>query len=1290
MSGSAKTVNHFLTLFWKSYILELDNRRTFTISLISTLAMGFFTGVFGSAFQQNYAMVFAVYVMTTVKAAVLTRSIGLNLIRDRKTKFRLTLQLVGVDQLPYIASSICFSWVLGMAQLVVMMVGTYLGSVLLGQSSGPCWLNAGQWLPEYYLGISFFLFSGIALAATISAFIRQYDFSGEVIAKLGFMIYIMPLVYTFARFINSISIRDENYLQKIIAIEWPTVWLPSMVFLQIGLKRAVMLWNQIPGAPGFEMNPPSTPVFLGVLVAQFIGYTAVYLLLDTFVSNDTGIRRKVLSSAASQNIEHENLSQNIGEGISSSENRAPMIDKGASSARKNTLSIRQLVKCFGDFRALKGVDLEIESGGITALLGHNGAGKTTMIDIITGFQSATSGGVYLNGKNIQANEAILYGQVGYASSHDPLFEEIRVRDYLTLIAKLKCIANPVMEAARVAKEFQLIEHCDKQVKNCSGGTKRRLVIASALVGDPALIFLDEPSTGVDPENRRALWEALRNLQKPNRVLLMTTHHLEEAEYLSNDVIILSKGEVCVRGTPDNIKTQLGVGFKVILSNVYNRESEIAQALSHQAEHLKLDNSRYATLGELVIEMKADTNLALIDILRTLDSKQIGYSLIAATLEDAFISIDERERDTEQERVREAIIQRIFQKKFSREVSSKILALFGRKLDLLFRSLIQIVIIIMLAIIPAVVYYAILSISLTDTSFTVQINIIAALNSICMLYYMFACSFFGLTPVIERVQRIRYLMKMNKVDYKYYILTLFIPDVLISAIICICCFGFAYLFTSSFYSNFDVNVFLIMGAALILWMATFIVHSYCLSYLFKTKETSYKYLCVVYVALNMLGQAVAGILVNNDVGTEEQILDVFGIFMPVLAQSNLISKMLQSDDTYQYAELKPLIYKTLLCIFIFLPLAVVLDWWHNRIQVESIDMFRVQQNNDQAFDPATVNAERHNASQTNPNIPLQLREVWKRFGTDFFALSGVSFSLRPSEILGLIGPNGAGKSTLFNIVSNYMGPTSGQILYEGETLDSKPDFYSNTGLCAQDDIIWPDLTVDQHLKFYARIKGIDQDTIQSWKILMGLESFAGFSAINLSTGMKRKLCYIISMMSNPHYKFLDEPTSGLDPVSRKLMRQLILAQKKIYGGSCVFTTHTMKDAEDLCDRIAILINGKMATIDTVNNLRLKCGGYNVSFFKDLGDEEHKQITKIDEIYRKLFPECIINNNPIVTENTSRRVVFDAVGLNDLPGKIAALEQLKSQGEIRGFEISQRSLEDLFLHLARLQVARVQGH
>lgn len=188
-------------------------------------------------------------------------------------------------------------------------------------------------------------------------------------------------------------------------------------------------------------------------------------------------------------------------------------------------------------------------------------------------------------------------------------------------------------------------------------------------------------------------------------------------------------------------------------------------------------------------------------------------------------------------------------------------------------------------------------------------------------------------------------------------------------------------------------------------------------------------------------------------------------------------------------------------------------------------------------------------------------------------------------------------------------------------------------------------------------------------------------------MKRKLCYIISMMSNPTYKFLDEPTSGLDPVSRKLMRKLISAQKRIYGGTCVFTTHTMRDAEDLCDRVAILVNGKLTCIDTVNNLRAKTGGVNVSFMRNLANPNRMADEQnIYSVYGNTFPESLENGQPILIDRTERKLVFFAYKAEDIPKKLETLMNLKKQGIIFDFEISQRSLEDLFLYLARHQQMR----
>ena len=141
---------------------------------------------------------------------------------------------------------------------------------------------------------------------------------------------------------------------------------------------------------------------------------------------------------------------------------------------------------------------------------------------------------------------------------------------------------------------------------------------------------------------------------------------------------------------------------------------------------------------------------------------------------------------------------------------------------------------------------------------------------------------------------------------------------------------------------------------------------------------------------------------------------------------------------------------------------------------------------------------------------------------------------------------------------------------------------------------------------------------------------------------------------------------------------------------MFTTHTMKDAEDLCDRVAILINGKLATVDTVNNLRNKTGGLNVSFHRNLATTDTAgEYNYLAGLFMQVFPECLECGQPVVTDNSERRVVFFAPNLNEmtLVNKMKTLYILKRKGQIADFEISQRSLEDLFLYLARFQQRRL---
>ena len=159
--------------------------------------------------------------------------------------------------------------------------------------------------------------------------------------------------------------------------------------------------------------------------------------------------------------------------------------------------------------------------------------------------------------------------------------------------------------------------------------------------------------------------------------------------------------------------------------------------------------------------------------------------------------------------------------------------------------------------------------------------------------------------------------------------------------------------------------------------------------------------------------------------------------------------------------------------------------------------------------------------------------FKKKSFQFFALKNVNFNLEEGETVGLLGPNGAGKSTLFNLLSTFHTPSHGEIRSYGEKITPFSKIFKSTGLCPQDDILWSTFTVQQHIDIYQKLYQIPPSVSQQWLVAFELNYFKNNIPHELSTGMKRKLAFILACFSNPKNKFLDEPTSGVDPMTRKL-------------------------------------------------------------------------------------------------------------------------------------------------------------
>ena len=215
----------------------------------------------------------------------------------------------------------------------------------------------------------------------------------------------------------------------------------------------------------------------------------------------------------------------------------------------SAISVRDVRKSYGALEAVRGVSFEVERGEVFGLLGPNGAGKTTTVEILEGYRKRDGGSVEVLGVDPALAGGDWRERIGVVLQSSAMYETLTVAESLRLFAGYYSSPRPVDE---VVELVDLREQRDQVVRRLSGGQRRRLDLALALVGDPELIFLDEPTTGFDPAARRNAWEVIRSLQELGKTILLTTHYLDEAEQLADRVAVLRRGEIVAVGPPEEL------------------------------------------------------------------------------------------------------------------------------------------------------------------------------------------------------------------------------------------------------------------------------------------------------------------------------------------------------------------------------------------------------------------------------------------------------------------------------------------------------------------------------------------------------------------------------------------------------------------------------------------------------------------------------------------------------------------------------------------------------------------
>ncbi|HUQ21227.1 MAG TPA: ABC transporter ATP-binding protein [Gemmatimonadaceae bacterium] len=229
-------------------------------------------------------------------------------------------------------------------------------------------------------------------------------------------------------------------------------------------------------------------------------------------------------------------------------------DRPIAVTGKNALEVRALKKAYGDVVAVDGLDLEVRNGECFGLLGPNGAGKTTTIEICEGLLTRDTGDVVVLGQTWENDATRLREKLGIQLQDTQLAEKLTVRETLDLF---RSFYHRGRNTADVIEMVELAEKTDARVGTLSGGQKQRLAIACALVGDPELLFLDEPTTGLDPQSRRQLWGLIEDFRSTGRTIVLTTHYMDEAERLCDRVAIVDQGRVIALGSPAELIENIG-------------------------------------------------------------------------------------------------------------------------------------------------------------------------------------------------------------------------------------------------------------------------------------------------------------------------------------------------------------------------------------------------------------------------------------------------------------------------------------------------------------------------------------------------------------------------------------------------------------------------------------------------------------------------------------------------------------------------------------------------------------
>ncbi|CAK94636.1 unnamed protein product (macronuclear) [Paramecium tetraurelia] len=421
-------------------------------------------------------------------------------------------------------------------------------------------------------------------------------------------------------------------------------------------------YNQVLGTINKGIKPPlGVALYFGLQGAEILFYGILYLYLEQVLPNEYGTNKHPLFFIGKKyQIQGEDVSNqyeltNMNKPIIGT--RQSEIQEDNSSAiyhevfdnpkiSPRAISIKNVKKSFNELMAVNGVTLQIYDSQILCLLGHNGAGKTTLISILTGLIKRDSGAITYYGTDNDFD--VIRNYLGFCPQKDALYDSLSCDQHLQYYGKIKGIDEKElqMEIDQIINKCDLLNDRTKLVKQLSGGTRRKLSLAISLIGQSKVVFLDEPTSGMDPISRQKIWEILIQVKNEGRCLVLTTHHLDEAEVLSERLAIMAKGRLLTVGSVEFIKMNFGIGYHLSLYDKTNnpqmwseKSKKIVNVVQQFIPQAKLNSQ--TSSDSMIFQVPFKQKDKFLPLFEQLERDPcIQVNLMMNTLEEAFINLSE--------------------------------------------------------------------------------------------------------------------------------------------------------------------------------------------------------------------------------------------------------------------------------------------------------------------------------------------------------------------------------------------------------------------------------------------------------------------------------------------------------------------------------------------------------------------------------------------------------------------------------------------------------------------------